>query len=107
MTASVSFEKHHRDFLRDPKRAQAYLEVALEDYAEDRNRSALMLALRDIANAQGGPGRLARKTRMNRSHVYKILSGVANPRLVTIEKILRGLGYRLSVEPLMPQKRKI
>ena len=106
MTASVSFEKHHRDFLRDPERARAYLEVALEDYTEDRNRSALMLALRDIANAQGGPGKLARKTRMNRSHVCKILSGVANPRLVTIERILHGLGYRLSIEPLVPQKRE-
>ena len=78
MTASVSFEQHHRDFLRDPERARAYLEVALEVYSEDRNSLALMLALRDIANA----------------------------RLVTMEKILHGLGYRLSIEPLAPRNRE-
>lgn len=55
MTASASFKKHQRCFLRDPERARVYLEVALEDYAEDRNRSAF--ALRDITNAQGGPRR--------------------------------------------------
>ena len=54
MKASIPFEKHHLEFLRDPERAQAYLEAALEEYATDHNTSALLLALKDIAAAQGG-----------------------------------------------------
>ena len=59
MKASVPFEKHHLEFLSDPERAHAYLEVALEEYATDQNTSALLLALKDIAAAQGGLGKLA------------------------------------------------
>ena len=58
MKASVPFENHHLEFLRDPERAQAYLEVALEEYAIDHNTSALLLALKDIAAAQGGLGKI-------------------------------------------------
>jgi DNA-binding phage protein len=60
MEPSVPFEKHHFEFLSDPERARAYLEVALEEYARDHDRSALLLALKDVATAQGGLGRLAR-----------------------------------------------
>ena len=54
MKPSVPFHKHHFEFLGDPDRARAYLEVALEDYARDHNRSVLFLALKDVAAAQGG-----------------------------------------------------
>ena len=56
MKASILFEKHHLEFLSDPERAQAYLEVALEEYSTDQNTSVLLLALKDIAAAQGGLG---------------------------------------------------
>ena len=56
MQASVPFESHHEEFLRDPERAQAYLAVALEDYENDKNSDAFLLALRDVAQAHGGLG---------------------------------------------------
>ena len=100
MKPSVPFEKHHSEFLSDPKRARAYLDVVLEEYARDQDKSALLLALKDIASARGGLGRLARQANLNRAHVYRALSAKGNPRLDTIEKILNSLGFRLSVEPL-------
>ena len=100
MKPSVPFEKHHFEFLGDPDRARAYLEVALQDYARDRDRTVLLLALKDVATARGGLGKLARQANLNRSHVYKTLSGNGNPRLDTMEKILSSLGFRLSIEPL-------
>ena len=103
MKPSIPFEKHHFEFLSDPERARAYLEVALEDYARDQDRSALLLALKDVATAKGGLGRLARQANLNRAHVYKALSGKGNPRLDTMEKILNSLGFRLSIEPLAKQ----
>ena len=103
MKPSIPFEKHHFEFLSDPERARAYLEVALEDYARDQDRSALLLALKDVATAKGGLGRLARQANLNRAHVYKALSGKGNPRLDTMEKILNSLGFRLSIEPLSKQ----
>ena len=55
MKPSVPFEKHHFEFLSHPDRARAYLEVALEEYARDRDRTVLLLALKDVATARGGP----------------------------------------------------
>ena len=56
MKPSIPFEKHHFEFLSDPVRARAYLEVALEDYARDKDRSILLLALKDVATITGRDG---------------------------------------------------
>ena len=106
MKASIPFEKHHLEFLSDPERAQAYLELAIEEYATDQNTSALLLALKDIATAQGGLGKLAQQTNLNRAHIYKALSREGNPRLDTLGKILNSLGFRLSIEPLEREQQK-
>jgi len=97
---SVPFDDHHSEFLADPERASSYLSVALEDYEEDQDSNAFLLALRDVAEAQGGLGKLAERTKLNRGHVYRTLSAEGNPRLDTMEKILHSLGFKLSIEPL-------
>ncbi len=52
MNKSIPFEDHHFKFLRDPKRARAYLVVILEEYEQDRDIDALRLALSDVTKAQ-------------------------------------------------------
>lgn len=100
MATSLPFETHHREFLSDPERAKAYLEVALEEYEQDQHSAAFLLALREVAQAQGGLGKVAEQARINRGHVYHALSQEGNPRLDTLEKVLHSLGFRLSIEPL-------
>ena len=56
MKPSISFEKHHLEFLSDPDRARVYLKVALEEYARDQDTSALLLALKNIAAAHSQLG---------------------------------------------------
>lgn len=88
------------DFRRDPKEAEVYLKLALQEYEEDGDTEALLLALRTVAEAQGGVGTLAKKTDLTRQSLYKALSPRGNPRLSTIGMILKALGYRLSIKPL-------
>ena len=59
-----------------------------------------MLALRDVAEAQGGLTKLAERADLNRSNLYKVLSEEGNPRLKTLGAVLHELGFRLSVEPV-------
>ena len=92
------FRELHEDELRNPAKAKAYVDVALEEFQEDNDCEALLLALRDVAEAQGGLGVLAEKTGLNRSNIYKALSESGNPRIDTVGTILRGLGLRLSVD---------
>ena len=88
------------DSLHDVKKASAYLQVALDEYQEDNDVEAFLMALRNVAEAQGGIGRLAKKTHLNRQHLYSALSSKGNPRLNTLSTLLKVLGFHLSIEPL-------
>lgn len=84
----------------DPEQADAYLKVALEEFDRDRDVEQLMVALRNLTEAQGGVPALARRVKMGKTSLYKALSEKGNPTLSTIGTILHGLGYWLAVEPL-------
>ncbi len=88
------------EFRKHPEDAVEYLKVSFEEYQKDGDAQSLLLALRTVAEVQGGIPTLARKTKMNRQSLYKALSADGNPRLDTIGAILGGLGYRLSLVPL-------
>lgn len=84
--------------LRNKKEAAAYLQVALEEYQKDGDMDAFLLALRYVAEAQGGIAKLAQKTHLNRESLYRTLSVRGNPRLQTIGLLLKALGFGLSIK---------
>jgi probable addiction module antidote protein len=88
--------------LKDRSYAQTYLAIALEQYEDDKDINAFLAALKDVAEAQGGLTKLAKKTQLNRQNLYKALSAKGNPRFDTVETVLHGLGYRLSIEAVSP-----
>lgn len=85
--------------LRDPQESSVYLQVAIEEYQIDNEKEALLVAIRNVAEAKGGISKLAKKTHLNRQALYKILSKDGNPTLDTFGQILKGLGFHLSIEP--------
>lgn len=85
--------------LRNPNECIMYLKVAVEEYQQDHNVKVLLIALRNVAEARGGVANLAKKTRINRQSLYKILSSAGNPTIDTFGLILKGLGFHLSIEP--------
>ena len=107
MRKMINFDDALREDLKDPLEAQAYLEVALELYEEDNNTEAFLMALRDVAEAQGGVTALSQKTHLNRQNLYRALSGHGNPRLNTFGTILHGLGFKLAIHPLNNSERSI
>ncbi len=94
------FRDYVKDKLKDPEEAISYLNTALEEYEKDQDTEAFLLALRTVAEARGGITELAGKTNLNRQHLYRTLSNKGNPRLNTLETVLHGLGFRLSIVPL-------
>jgi probable addiction module antidote protein len=95
--------KSHEEFvveqLQDEKFARAYLEEAMDEYLEDQDDEALLLALRHLAQAKGGIADLAKKAHLNRESLYKTLSKKGNPRLKTFGAIIKALGYKMSFVP--------
>lgn len=95
---TIDFKEWHLERLADFDRAKMYINIAIEDYEEDGDVEAFLLALKDVAKAQGGLTELANKTGLNRQNLYKALSSKGNPKLHTIGLILSGLGFKLTVE---------
>lgn len=92
------WQDYLKESLDDPEDALMYLEIAISEYEQDGDREAFLLALRNVADAQGGLGALSERTGLNREHLYRALSKTGNPRLDTVGKILNGLGFRLAVK---------
>lgn len=84
--------------LQDKEAACAHLQVALEEYQEDHDKEAFMLALKNVANAQGGISKLAKETNLNREHLYRVLSGNGNPTIETLVTILKAFGVQFKLE---------
>ena len=93
------FKDYHIEQLRDPDDAKIYLSVAIEDYEKDEDIDAFLLAVRDVAEAQGGISKLAERLSLTDEGLNKVLSENGNPQLNTIREILHELGFKFSIEP--------
>lgn len=94
-TSKVSlrpFDASH--YLQSDAHIAAYLDTVLEE----NDPALLAAALGDIARAKGMT-QLARDTGLSRESLYKGLSGDRVPSAETLLKVIRGLGFKLTVSP--------
>ncbi|ENM0556853.1 DNA-binding protein, partial [Salmonella enterica] len=57
---------------------------------------AFLIALRQVVEARGGIGEIAKKSGLARQNIYRALSENGNPTLTTITEITRAAGVRLA-----------
>ena len=93
MKKSKAYQPALIDNLRNAGEAEEYLNAALEE----EDPELFLLALRNVAEAQGGVAQLAEKTKLNRESLYKMLSERGNPELRSLDTLLHALGFRLTV----------
>ena len=70
----------------------------LRQVLEDGDPAELAAALGDIAKARGMT-QLARDTGLSRESLYKSLSGERAPSSETLFKVMRAMGFKLTLEP--------
>ena len=87
------FEDHLYELLQNPEFAVAYVRTALEDGGIE----SFLYALREVSVAQGGVQKVAVESQRGRESLYKSLSKQGNPRLKTLDDVLRVLGMRFTV----------
>jgi len=73
----------------------------LRQVVQDGDPAELAGALGHIARARSMT-QLARDTGLSRESLYKSLSGARVPSVETLFKVVKALGYRLSIEPVVP-----
>jgi len=87
---------HHTDLikrLKDLRYAMGYLNACLEDGDE----GVFLLALRHVAEAQGGLRKLSKKAGLNREHLFRLLSKNGNPRLKNLQSLVSVFGWKISL----------
>ncbi len=98
-TPSLPYEDWLIEQLKDPVEAAAYIEAVIEQ----GDQAAIMVALRQVAQAQGGIAEIARKAKLTREATYKMLSKSGNPELRSLTAVLAATGLRIAVKPIEKQ----
>lgn len=94
--ASISHEESLiKELRQSPAFAAEYLKAALEDLDEPQ---ALLIALRQIAEARGGIAKVAKAAGIERESLYRALSARGNLRLSTLMAVATAVGLKLTVE---------
>jgi probable addiction module antidote protein len=91
----TTYQEDLIESLKDIREAAAYLNAAMEE----GDRALFLLALRNVAEAQGGMAAVAEKAQLNRENLYRMLSKKGNPEIKSIVNLLHSMGLRLTVEP--------
>jgi probable addiction module antidote protein len=95
MTKVSSYQRDLIESLKDPCEAAAYLNAAIEE----GERAVFLLALRNVAEANGGMTALAERANLSRESLYRMLSKRGNPEIKSLISLLGTMGLRLAVEP--------
>jgi len=67
---------------------------------EEGDQAAIMLAIRNVAQARGGIAKVAKKAKLTREATYKMLSKSGNPELRSLKALLAATGLRIAVKPI-------
>jgi probable addiction module antidote protein len=92
---TTSYQEDLIEALKNPREAAAYLNAAMEE----GDRALFLLALRNVADAQGGMAVVSEKAKLNRESLYRMLSRNGNPEIKSIFTLLHSMGLKLSIEP--------
>lgn len=85
------------DHLDSDERIAFYLEAAFED----GDPALIAAAIGDVARARGMT-QVAKEAGLSRENLYRALSEGGNPEFATILKVIRAIGYDLTIVPCEP-----
>lgn len=103
MKRARSHEAELKESLKNPLKAAKYLRVAFGD----PNKRVFLLALRDVIEARAGISKTARLAKLDRRHLYVMLSKDGNPEWFSVNRLLDALGLQISFVPKHPRITKL
>jgi probable addiction module antidote protein len=100
MKKKLKFEslyKLKKEILDTNEKINDYLKFHFEIYSKDKNIKKLCSAINTTVKLTIGFTELSKRTGLNRSHLYKILSAHGNPTLDSLNNILNSLNYHIQI----------
>ena len=98
---SINFLDDLNRQLQNPEFQREWIRQTIIEYAHDGDYIEFFRALEQVIKARTTVSKFAEDVGMNRVQLVDILHGrTKTPSLVTINKILGGLGYTISIDEL-------
>lgn len=99
---TISHDDYMHQKIQDPEYQKGWLKISILDYIETGDYSEIYRALEQVIKARGTIKEFAEAAGIDRSNLTKILKCKTKsaPSITTIGKILKGLGYTLSIDEL-------
>ncbi|MDR1418676.1 MAG: hypothetical protein LBI80_05965 [Endomicrobium sp.] len=92
------FEDYAKSLKKNPKKLESYKKHIMSEYNKNKDTALLLQGLRIVAMAEGKISTLAKKTKIERTSVYRMLSKNANPsfhNVISFAHIL-GIDFKLT-----------
>lgn len=96
---SLDYHETLLERLQEHDYAVAYLNAAFEESlkGDEISQKIFLQALKNVAEAQGSISDLARRARLRRESLYRMLSKRGNPSLSSLASLLNAMGFELGV----------
>ena len=83
--------------LKDKEFQKEYLNESLAEYITDGDFNKFFKSLEKVIKSRESVSTFAKKVNIDRTNLYTLFNGEKIPRLDTIAKILKELGYTIRV----------
>ena len=94
---TIPYNELENKYMEDYEYQKEYLNLSLEEYITDGDFNTFYKSLEKVIKTRESISSFAQKVNIDRSNLYTLFNGEKVPRLDTIAKILKELGYNLKV----------
>jgi probable addiction module antidote protein len=94
---TIPYNELEKKYMEDYEYQKEYLNLSLEEYIADGDFNKFYKSLEKVIKSRESISSFAKKVNIDRSNLYTLFNGEKVPRLDTIAKILKELGYTIKV----------
>ena len=94
---TISYEELSEKHMLDIEFQKEYLNLSLAEYISDGDFNKFFKSLEKVNKSRESVSSFAKKVNIERANLYTLFNGEKVPRLDTIAKILKELGYTMQV----------
>lgn len=94
---TVPYNELEEKYMENSEFQKEYLNLSLEEYLTDGDFNTFYKSLEKVIKSRESITSFSKKVNIDRSNLYTLFNGEKVPRLDTIAKILKELGYTIKV----------
>jgi len=94
---TIPYNELEEKYMESFEYQKEYLNLSLEEYITDGDFNKFYKSLEKVIKSRESISSFAQKVNIDRSNLYTLFNGEKIPRLDTIAKILKELGYTIKV----------